>query len=74
MPDMVEDMGGCPRGHWGVLLGRFFEGSAEDEGRGIVGDFQCEGQWLHTNEAWWGLFIVVDAGDGGGQGFVGLVD
>ena len=47
MPDHVEDLGGHPRGYWGVLLGCFFEGSAEDKG------------WrFHTLEGWWGFFKV----------------
>ena len=52
MPGVVEDAGGHSGGHWRVLLGCFFKGSAEGKGRRF-----------HTNEAWRGFFLVVEAGD-----------
>ncbi len=74
MPGVVEDVGGCPGGYWGLLLARFFEGGAEGEGRGFVSGAKGEGWWLHANKAWRCFFLVMDAGDGGGWGLVGLVD
>ena len=63
MPGVVEDAGSRPRGYWGMLLACFFKGSTEGEE-----------QRFHALEGQRGFFIVVDAGDGGGWGLVGLVD
>ena len=57
---MVEDAGGRPGGYWGMLLSRFFEGGAEGEGWGVVGDVDGgEGWWLHADEARQCFFLVV---------------
>ena len=74
MPGAVEDAGGCPRGHWGMLLACLFEGGAEGKGWRFGAGDEGEGRRFHANKAWWGFFVVVDAGDGGGRGFIRLVD